>query len=239
MALSNTFGRTAAALVVAATTLLAGCAAPVTTSGDAGAPTSPDPSAAASATPSDGDDAAGEDDSGSGSDGDDQGGSSGDGDSDGGEDPTQDRVRTGPIAQYGGPAYGDQGSAEVNADGSWCKTIAVFWGGDELVPDGVRFTFESAIVSPGALSVEAGVCGTRGADRACLGLTVAANESGIFCSLLLRPQEGFVDGTAITFAGTLECPTSEVCDAVAARVVEPGPPIIVNTPDEAQDGGDT
>ena len=51
-----------------------------------------------------------------------------------GEDPAQSRVRTGPVAQYGGPAYGDQGVAEIIEAGLWCKTIKVFWGGD--VPGG-------------------------------------------------------------------------------------------------------
>ncbi|MBW9118842.1 hypothetical protein JNB63_01910 [Microbacterium trichothecenolyticum] len=151
-------------------------------------------------------------------------------DSDGGEDPAQDRVRTGPVAQYGGPAYGDQGTAEVLEAGLWCKTIAVFWGGDP-VPEGVSFTFEEAVTDRPGLQVDGGVCGTRGADRSCLGMVVKANESGIFCSLVLRPAADFQDGTAITFRGTLECPTGEICDKVAARDVEPGPPIIVDDPE--------
>ena len=151
-------------------------------------------------------------------------------DSDGGEDPAQDRVRTGPVAQYGGPAYGDQGTAEVIEDGLWCKTIAVFWGGDP-VPEGVSFTFENAVTDRPGLRVDGSVCGTRGADRSCLGMVIQANESGIFCSLVLRPAADFQDGTAITFRGTLECPTAEICDQVAAREVEPGPPIIVNDPE--------
>nr|BFF11266.1 hypothetical protein GCM10025699_25690 [Microbacterium flavescens] len=155
------------------------------------------------------------------------------GEADGGEDPAQEPVRTGPVADYGGPAYGDQGEAEVVEAGVWCKTIAVFWGGNEPVPEGVRFTFEEAIVDQAGLQVESGVCGTGGADRSCLGLTVEANESGIFCSVVLRPGEDFADGTTITFSGTLECPTTEVCDAVAAREVDPGPPLVVNTPEGA------
>ncbi|GAA3625649.1 hypothetical protein GCM10022200_05010 [Microbacterium awajiense] len=155
----------------------------------------------------------------------------GGGQTDGQADPEQETTRTGPVAQYGGPAYGDQGTAEVLEDGAWCKTLAVFWGGDQPVPAGVSFTFETAVVSPGGLTVESAVCGTRNADRACLGLTVAADEDGIFCSLLLRPDDAFADGTTITFTGTLDCPTSEVCDQVAARKVDPGPPIVVNDPD--------
>jgi hypothetical protein len=153
-----------------------------------------------------------------------------DSDSDGDEDPAQEQVRTGPVAEYGGPAYGDQGEAEIVEEGVWCKTIAVFWGGDAEIPEGVRFTFDEAVPDRAGLAVEDGVCGTLGATTSCVGLTVEANESGIFCSLVLRPGDDFEDGTTITFNGTLECPTADVCDAVAARTVEPGPPIVVNTP---------
>jgi hypothetical protein len=149
---------------------------------------------------------------------------------DGGTDPSQSTVRTGPVAQYGGPAYGDQGDAEVVEPGVWCKTIAVFWGGDQPIPDGVAFTFDNAVPDHAGLDVEGGVCGTANADRSCLGMTVQANESGIFCSIVVKPGPDFVDGTSITFTGTLTCPTSEICDAVAARQVEPGPPIVVHTP---------
>jgi|GEM_PF-4707298 len=209
MALSRPRVGLAAALTLAVLLAVAGCAAPVAE--DAGATratTSPSPRAEA-----------------------DQGGDDqGQADSDGGEDPAQDRVRTGPVAQYGGPAYGDQGTAEVLEPGLWCKTIAVFWGG-EPVPDGVAFTFEQAVTDHAGLQVDGGVCGTRGADRSCLGLLVEANASGIFCSLVLRPGDDFQDGTTITFTGTLSCPTSEICDQVAAREVEPGPPIIVDDPE--------
>lgn len=152
------------------------------------------------------------------------------GDADGGEDPAQDLVRTGPVAQYGGPAYGDQGEAEIVGTGVWCKTIAVFWGGGEPIPEGVRFTFEQAVTDRPGLGVDGGVCGTLGADRSCLGMAVEANASGLFCSLVLHPAEDFQDGTSISFHGTLSCPSVEVCDAVAAREVQPGPPIVVNTP---------
>ena len=222
MALSRA-GTAATALWVALLVGLAGCA-PVSGE-DAGATATASPSPSPAQT-SDGDGGA---DADGGSD------SDGGGGSDGGEDPAQDRVRTGPVAQYGGPAYGDQGVAEVIAAGVWCKTIAVFWGGSEPIPDGVRFTFESAVTDRPGLQVEGGVCGTRGADRSCLGMTVAANESGIFCSLVLRPTDAFEDGTAISFTGTLECPTAEICDAVAARSVDPGPPIVVTDPGEGEE----
>ncbi|WP_137843499.1 hypothetical protein [Microbacterium sp. 2FI] len=205
------------AIIVALTLLLtlSGCA-------PAGGDGAPDPVATADA----GQDAADDDtDAGDGQDSDD-----GDAGSDGAEDPVQEQVRTGPVADYGGPAYGDQGEAEIVEEGVWCKTIAVFWGGDVAVPEGVRFTFDEAVPDRAGLAVEDGVCGTLGATTSCVGLTVEANESGIFCSLTLRPGDDFEDGTTITFIGTLECPTVEACDAVATRTVEPGPPIVVNTP---------
>ena len=154
-------------------------------------------------------------------------------DGDGEEDPDQDLVRTGPVAEYGGPAYGDQGEAEIVEPGVWCKTIAVFWGGDEPIPEGVRFTFDEAVADQPGLETESGVCGTLGADRSCLGMTVEANASGIFCSVVVHPGADFVEGTTITFEGTLECAKAEDCDAVAARQVEPGPPLVVNTPEGA------
>ncbi|KAF2414977.1 hypothetical protein B1729_01500, partial [Microbacterium sp. B35-04] len=165
-------------------------------------------------------------------------GENGETDPDGDEDPAQDRVRTGPVAQYGGPAYGDQGVAEIIDAGVWCKTIAVFWGG--TVPEGVRFTFQHAVTDRGGLQIEGGVCGSRGADRSCLGMTVDADDSQLTCSLLLRPDADFQDGTSILFEGTLECPTSEICDIVVARHVKPGPAIVVVNPegegeDEQQD----
>lgn len=155
---------------------------------------------------------------------------------DGEEDPEQEVVRSGPIADYGGPAYGDQGEAQVIEPGVWCKTLAVFWGGDQPIPDGVRFTFDEAVVDPVGLEVTDAACGTdpgSGEELAsCIGLTVDANAS-VFCGLEVRPGESFTDGTTVTFLGTLECPTSEVCDEVAGRQVEPGPPVVVNTPEGA------
>lgn len=152
---------------------------------------------------------------------------------DGPVDPEQDRVRTGPVAEYGGPAYGDQGEAEVVAEGVWCKTLQVFWGGSEAVPDGVTFTFTEPVVDQPGLEVTNTACGTSpetGESLAsCLGLTIDANATA-WCGLEVRPAPDFVEGTGITFIGTIECPTAEVCDAVAARQVDPGPPVVVNTP---------
>ncbi|MDY0909663.1 hypothetical protein [Microbacterium sp. CFBP9034] len=209
----------AAAAVIAAVLLMAGCAGPVVDEGQT--ETSQGPTDIADDT----------DDEGEGDEGE---GDEGEGEGEGDEDPEQDLVRTGPVAEYGGPAYGDQGEAEIVEDGVWCKTIAVFWGGSEPVPEGVRFTFEQAVPDRGGLDVESGVCGTSGADRSCIDMpAVEANESGIFCSIVVRPTAEFQDGTSITFTGTLECPTREICDAVVARDVVPGPPIVVNTPEGA------
>jgi hypothetical protein len=154
------------------------------------------------------------------------------GDTDGDSDPTQDTVRTGPIAEYGGPAYGDQGEAEVTESGDWCKTIQVFWGGSEPIPEGVSFTFDTAVPDQPGLEVvtDAEACGTRGATAPCLGLTFGADESGVACSVVVRPDDAFGDGTTISFEGTLSCPTADVCDAMAAREVDPGPPLVVNRP---------
>ena len=217
MALSRPGVAIAAGLSIVLLLTLSGCGTPVTEEGAGRTTTaSPRPSPDATPTPTD-----------------EGGGDEGGGDADGGEDPAQDRVRTGPVAQYGGPAYGDQGSAEIIEAGLWCKTIAVFWGGD--VPEGVRFTFQSAVTDRPGLAVESAVCGSREADRGCLDMTVEANQSQITCSLVLRPGSDFQDGTAITFVGTLECPTAEICDIVAAREVDPGPPIIVDDPEVSDD----
>lgn len=219
MALSRPGVPLAAGLSIVLLFALSGCGTPVTEEGAGRTTTaSPRPSPDATPTPTPTDEG---------------GGDEGGGESDGGEDPAQDRVRTGPVAQYGGPAYGDQGTAEIIEAGLWCKTIAVFWGGD--VPEGVRFTFQNAVTDRPGLAVESAVCGSREADRGCLDMTVEANQSQITCSLVLRPGSDFQDGTAITFVGTLECPTAEICDIVAAREVDPGPPIIVDDPEVSDD----
>lgn len=208
----------AAAAIVAVMLLFAGCSSPVPSEGQGGTSAAP--------TETGGDNG----DQGDNGDEDDDDG----GDADGDEDPAQEVVRTGPVAQYGGPAYGDQDSTEVVDTGVWCETIVVYWGWSDSPPEGVRFTFEQAVVDRAGLEVEGGVCGTRDADRSCLGMTLEANQvDTISCSIVLRPGPEFEDGTAITFTGSLECPTAEVCDAVAAREIEPGPPLIIDTPDGA------
>jgi hypothetical protein len=150
---------------------------------------------------------------------------------DGPADPAQGRVRVGPAVDYGGPANGDQGATELIAGGLWCETVLVFWGGEQgSVPAGVRFTFESAVPDQPGLQVKGGGCGSEAPDTSCVGLTMGADASQILCSLTLLPGPDFVDGTRISFNGRLECPTAEVCKAVASRVVERGPPITVNRP---------
>jgi hypothetical protein len=149
--------------------------------------------------------------------------------SDGQADAPQEVVRSGPSVQYGGPAYGDQGT-EPLSEGVWCDTVIVFWDGE--VPSDVTFTFETAVVDHPGLSVAPAVCGTKGADRSCLSLTVAGGEAQT-CSLALTPGDDFVDGTLITFDGTLRCPSVQVCDAVGARVLtQDAPRIIVHAPAE-------
>ncbi|AZS36890.1 hypothetical protein CVS47_01510 [Microbacterium lemovicicum] len=152
--------------------------------------------------------------------------------SDGEADASQSTVRTGPIALYGGPAYGDQGIEETGP-GIWCDTLAVFWGGDAPIPADVTFTVDAATADAPGLAVDGGVCGTRGADRSCLGLVVAADDTGLFCSLVLRPGADFVEGTAVALSGTLRCLRAEACDAVAARTHDPSAPILVTTPEPA------
>ncbi|SDC01838.1 hypothetical protein GA0111570_11446 [Raineyella antarctica] len=159
---------------------------------------------------------------------------------DGAEDPKQTRIRTGPVASFGGPAYGDQGTDRIG-NGMWCDTIQVFWGG--AVPAGVTFRFDRAVTKPSSgLDVRPGTCGTKGADRTCLGLTFrSSDKEGVTCSIVLRPRSNFREGTTITFEGTLTCPTSAVCNQVAAREVTPGPPIVVTTPsgDSTTTGGES
>ena len=156
---------------------------------------------------------------------------------DGIEDPRQQRTRTGPVASFGGPAYGDQGVEEIEP-GKWCDTIAVFWGGDTPIPPGVTFRFDRAVTDPPTgLGVQRGICGTKGTDRTCLGLTVKHDAGAMFCSIVLLPTTKFVEDTEITFVGTLTCPTSAVCDRVAARRVDAGPAIVVTTPTGASSSG--
>ena len=115
--------------------------------------------------------------------------------------------------------------------------MAVFWGGE--VPEGVVFTYTDAIVDTEGLEVTSNACGVDfdGAPLAsCIGLTLEANASKT-CGLEVRPAEEFVEGTGITFAGTLECPSAEACVAVENRDVQPGPPIKVFTPGGADGTG--
>ncbi|WP_109211238.1 MULTISPECIES: hypothetical protein [Microbacterium] len=214
MALSRPRFGAVALVTVSALLALAGCAAP-TTETDAGGTASATPSPSTSQT-ADTDD--GEDD--------------GRTDADGEADPTQSRVRVGPAVDYGGPDGGDQGDAELIADGVWCETIAVFWGG--AVPDGVRFLFQTALIGGPGLQVREGACGSA-QNPACLGLTLEAGDKTVFCSLTVVPQADFENGTGISFAGRLECPTAEVCDAVVARHVDRGPPITVTAPADTDD----
>lgn len=165
-----------------------------------------------------------------GDEGTDDGGGDDGGDDGGAVDPEQDRIRTGPTVDYNGPDDGDQGTALIEP-GVWCTTVAVFWGGDP-VPEGVRFTYTEAIVDRAGLAVTANACGVdfEGTPlESCIGFVLEANAAGT-CGLEVRPSDAFAEGTGITFAGTLECPSAEACVAVENRTVDPGPPIVVFTP---------
>lgn len=150
---------------------------------------------------------------------------------DGPEDPEQGRIRSGPVASFGGPSHGDRGT-EVWSGGTWCTTVGVFWGGEAPVPADVTFRLDKAVTSPwGGLDVLPGICGTQDADRTCIGLVLPGDVADVTCSLVLRPRAGFIDGTEITFEGTLTCPTIAVCDRMKTRTVTPGPPIIIHRPE--------
>ena len=60
----------------------------------------------------------------------------------------------------------------------------------------------------------------------------------IFCTLVIQPTADFVNGTVLGLAGTLECPTSDVCDAMAAREIEQGPPILICDPEYTSAGNE-
>ena len=145
-------------------------------------------------------------------------------------DPEQTARRTGPSVDIGGPPSGGQGLEDLG-DGRWCEGIALFWGG-EGVPEGVTFTVESITSDPAGvvLADDQEVCGQFGADRACIGSALDYDTVNVFCTLVLQPTAEFVNGTVLELAGTLECPTEDVCDAVATRDVEQGPPIVICDP---------
>lgn len=227
MALSRRGLATTAGLSLLLLLGLSGCAAPTTETDAARTPstspspspsptTSPSPSPTPATTPTPATD---------------DGGKADQTGTDGPADPAQGRVRVGPAVDYGGPANGDQGATELIAGGLWCETVLVFWGGDPgSVPAGVRFTFENAVPDRPGLQVQGGGCGSQAPDTSCVGLAMEADASQILCSLTLLPGPDFVEGTGISFNGRLECPTADVCKAVASRVVGRGPPIIVNRP---------
>lgn len=148
-------------------------------------------------------------------------------------DPDPTPVRTGPTVNYGGPAYGDQGDTQLVAEGVWCETVALFWGGTQLIPDGVEMTFTEALVDPALLEVTGNACGTDPGDGSplpsCIGLALPANGSA-FCGLEVIPGPAFSDGTVITFGGTMTCLTEEDCVTVETRDADPGPEILVDTP---------
>ncbi len=145
-------------------------------------------------------------------------------------DPEQETRRTGPSVDIGGPPSGGQGLEDLG-DGRWCEGIALFWG-SEGVPEGVTFTVEGITSAPEGvvLADDQEVCGQFGAERGCIGFTLRYDTVNIFCTLVLQPTADFVNGTVLGLAGTLECPTEDVCDAMATREIEQGPPIVICDP---------
>ncbi|WP_457102086.1 hypothetical protein [Microbacterium sp. P5_E9] len=147
-------------------------------------------------------------------------------------DPVQETRRTGPSVDIGGPPSGGQGLEDLG-DGRWCEGIALFWGsGSEGVPEGVTFTVEGITSNPEGvvLGDDQEVCGQFGAEHGCIGFPLTYDTVNIFCTLVLEPTADFVNGTVLGLAGTLDCPTKEVCDAMATREIEQGPPIVICDP---------
>lgn len=145
-------------------------------------------------------------------------------------DPEQTARRTGPSVDIGGPPSGGQGLEDLG-DGRWCEGIALFWG-DEGVPEGVTFTVEGITSDPAGvvLADDQEACGQFGAERGCIGFVLSFDTVNIFCTLILQPTADFVNGTVLELAGTLECPTEDVCDAAATREVGQRSPIVICDP---------
>jgi hypothetical protein len=153
-------------------------------------------------------------------------------------DPEQETRRTGPSVAIGGPPSGGQGLEDLGDD-RWCQGIALFWG-SEGVPEGVTFTVEGITSDPEGVVLADGqeVCGRFGAERECIGFTLEYDTVNIFCTLVLQPTADFVNGTVLGLAGTLECATADICDAMATREVEQGPPILICDPAYVADGNE-
>lgn len=147
-------------------------------------------------------------------------------------DPEQETRRTGPAVEIGGPPSGGQGLEDLGND-RWCEGIALFWGSvGEGVPDGVTFTVEGITSNPDgvALADDQEVCGQFGADRECIGVTLTYDTVNTFCTLVLHPTAEFQNGTVLGLSGTLECPTEEVCDAMATREIDSSTLIVICDP---------
>lgn len=149
--------------------------------------------------------------------------------SDGPVDPEQETRRTGPAAEFGGPPNGGQG-LELLESGAWCEAVAVFWGGE--VPQGVTFTFEGITSDPSGveLAPDQSVCGSSGAEVPCIGLDFPYDAGTVFCTMQLQPADDFQNGTVVDFTGTLDCLSTEICDAMAARDRGQGPLILICDP---------
>ena len=155
-------------------------------------------------------------------------------------DPVQETRRTGPAVDIGGPPSGGQGLEDLG-DGRWCQGIALFWGSGsdtEGVPEGVSFTVEGITSDPAGLVLadDQEVCGQFEFESGCIGVPLTYDAANLFCTLVLQPTAGFVNGTVLGLAGTLECPTEDVCDAMATREIDQGSSIVICDPDYTADG---
>lgn len=148
-------------------------------------------------------------------------------------DPVQDTRRGGIATNFGGPAHGDQGTTD-EGDGTWCQTVALFWGAP--VPDGVKFTVEDVGADGPGLSIGPGECGDQGTHGACIGLPMWHDDQTLFCSIPLSPADGFENGIQLVLVGTLECTVASDCDEVLDRPAGTGPPIFVCDPEFVAEG---
>ena len=165
----------------------------------------------------------------------DDGGEGGQTDTDGEEDPCAGHAcAPDPSRSTAVRPTATRAMAEVIEPGVWCKTIAVFWGG--TVPDGVRFTFETAVTDRPGSQVEGGVCGSRGADRCLPGHDASRRTTpSIFCSLIvLRPGREFEDGTTHHASRERSSVRQPRCAMRRGARGRPGPPIVV-TPTPGND----
>jgi hypothetical protein len=108
------------------------------------------------------------------------------------------------------------------------------------VLEGVTFTVEGITSNPEGvvLAADQEVCGQFGAESECIGLPLQHDSVTLFCTLVVQPTADFENGTVLGLSGTLECPTQDVCDAMATREIGQGPPIVICDPEFTAAGND-